>query len=293
MHALMLSNGEILPTSSLTLSPGHTGAVNGWGVFSTLRVHHGVLFAWERHYARMAKDAALMRVPMPWGSVEMQEHLQKLIAANDARESTLRVIVLRNQGGMWQGPAANTHPADLIAFTTGLKDWGASVRLGLVPQARHGRNAYAGTKILSWSMNLCMYEEAQRHGYDEVLLLNEDGDVSELTSANIFAVFGDTVLTPPLHSSGCLPGITRAILLEEINVPGIKVEEGVLKPADLERADGLFITSSTRDLLPVAEIETLHIAQDHTVRDRLNAAFQDFLTHYCQARMSPVFHSGQ
>lgn len=278
----MLSNGEILPTGALTLSAGHTGAVNGWGVFSTLRVHRGVLFAWERHYARMMKDAALLHVPMPWTSEEMREQLLRLVAANGALESTLRVIVLRNQGGMWQGPAAAERPAELVAFTTDLKDWGTGVRLGMVEQARHGKNQFAGTKMLSWSFNLCMLEAAQRRGYDEVVLLNEVGEVSELTSANLFAVFGEEVVTPPLEGSGCLPGVTRAIVLEELRVPGVTVREGVLRPEDLERADGVFITSSTRDLLPVVEVEGLRIGQDRRVRDVLAAAFQEYLGRYCE-----------
>lgn len=278
----MLVNEEILPASSRTISPGQIGAVNGWGVFSTLRVHQGVLFAWPRHYKRMAKDAALLRVPFPEDSQWLENQLLRLIKANHAPEATLRVIILRNKGGMWEGPEID-RPFDLYAFTTALKDWGSSVRLGLLPQARHAANEYAGTKMLSWSFNLCMYEQAHDQGYDEVVLLNERGEVAELTSANLFAVFGKEVLTPPL-SSGCLPGITRALLLEEIHVPDITIREATLLPADLERADALFITSSTRDLLPVAAIHSLNIQQNDQVRQQLNLAFQSNLHQYCRNR---------
>ncbi len=266
------------------MSPGQVGAVNGWGVFSTVRVHHGVLFAWERHFRRMAKDAALLRVPFPDDSIWMEEQLLKLIAANGAAESTLRVIVMRNKGGMWEGPGLE-RPFELIAFTTGLKNWGGDVSLGLVPQARHAANHFAGTKMLSWSFNLCMYEQAHDEGFDEVVLLNERGEVSELTSANLFAVFGNQVLTPPLDS-GCLPGITRALLLEEVVVPGIVVREARLMPEDLAGADGLFITSSTRHLLRVKAVQSLQIQQGDEVRARLNRAFEDYLNRYCQTRAS-------
>lgn len=268
----MLAGGKLLASTAQTMSPGQVGAVNGWGVFSTLRIHQGVLFAWERHFARMAKDAKLLRVPFPEDPAELEEPLHRLIEANHAQESTLRVIVLRNKGGMWEGPGIE-RPYDLIAFTTDLKDWGQSVRLGMQEQARHAAHPYAGTKMLSWSFNLAMYEEAHDRGFDEVVLLNESGEVSELTSANLFAVFGNEVVTPPLASSGCLPGVTRALLLEAIRVPGITVREENLRPASLEKADGLFITSSTRDLLPVAHIEGLRIQQDDQVRARLHAAF--------------------
>ncbi len=280
----MLVHESVLPANSITMSPGQVGAVNGWGVFSTLRVHHGVLFAWQRHFDRMAKDALLLRVPFPGDSQWLEAQLLQLIAANGAAESTLRVIILRNKGGMWEGPGIE-RAFDLYAFTTGLKNWGNSVRLGLVAQARHAASHFAGTKMLSWSLNLCMYEQAHDEGFDEVVLLNEHGEVSELTSANLFAVFGNEVLTPPL-SSGCLPGVTRALLLEEVRVPGIVVREAKLMPADLERADGLFITSSTRDLLLVKEVQSLRIQQGDEVRARLNVAYANYLDRYCETRAS-------
>ncbi|HUE00293.1 MAG TPA: aminotransferase class IV, partial [Bryobacteraceae bacterium] len=91
-------------------------------------------------------------------------------------------------------------------------------------------------------------------GFDETILLNEHGQVAECTSANIFAADGARVWTPPL-TSGCLPGVTRQLLLHEINVAGYTVEEKVLTPADLGQAAEVFITSTTRNLLPAIEID--------------------------------------
>jgi len=281
MHDFMLVNEAVLPASSKTMAPGQVGAVNGWGVFSTLRVKDGVLFEWQRHYDRMAKDARLLKVPYPDSSGWFQDQLHKLIEANQAHNSTLRVIVLRNKGGMWEGPFID-RPFDLYAFTTDLKNWGQSVKLGLVPQARHAANQFAGTKMLSWSFNLCMYDQAHQDGFDEVVLLNERDEVSELTSANLFAVYGSLVLTPPI-SSGCLPGITRALLLDEIQVAGIEIREQTLTLSDLEKADGLFITSSTRDLLPVATVESIQIQQGDEIRQRLSQAYEQHLDNYTQS----------
>lgn len=278
MHDFMLVNEAVLPASSKTMSPGQVGAVNGWGVFSTLRVKEGVLFEWQRHYDRMFKDAKLLRVPFPDSSDWLQAQLHKLIQANNAQNSTLRVIILRNKGGMWEGPSMD-RPFDLYAFTTPLKNWGESVKLGLVPQARHAANHFAGTKMLSWSLNLCMYDQAHDDGFDEVVLLNERDEVSELTSANLFAIFGNLVLTPPI-SSGCLPGITRALLLEEIKVPGIEIREQTLSLHDLETADSVFITSSTRDLLPVTSIHSLQIKQSGSIHQQLSQAFETHLRNY-------------
>ena len=286
MHRWLLHNDEIRETGDRIVSPGQVGLLNGWGVFSTLRIYDGVLFAWERHWARMQRDATRMRVPFPNEPAWMEERLHRLIQANQAWNATLRVVVVRNRGGMWEGPAAN-RDFDMVAFTADVAQWGDSVRLGMVPHARHAANEFAGTKYLSWSENLTWLERAHEQGLDEVVLLNERGEVSECTSANIFMAQGEHVWTPPL-GSGCLPGITRALLLEEIRVPGIQVGEKIVLPGDLEAADEVFISSTTRELLPVNSIQGLHIRDSRQVQGRLQRAFSDYVSGYVAPRRRPV-----
>ena len=226
----------------------------------------------------MQRDAALLRIPFPQDPDWIESRLFKLIEANGAYDATLRVVVVRNKGGVWQGPGID-RDFDLIAFTTKLADWGNGVRLGVVPQARHSGSPFAGTKVLSWAFNLTWYEEAHERGFDEVVLLNERDEVSECTSANIFAAQGQEVWTPPL-ASGCLPGITRELLLREITIPGITVHEKSLRLEDLERADEVFITSSTRDVLPVLAIEGLQIKAGGEVCAALKQAFSIYIAQY-------------
>lgn len=278
MHRLLLHNDDIQDTSARNLSPGQVGLFNGWGVFSTLRVSQGVLFAFERHWSRMRRDAARMHVPFPADPEWMQSRLLKLVDANQARNATLRVVVVRNRGGAFEGPLQE-RDFDLIAFTSDLAQWGDSVKLAIKPQARHAESEFAGAKILSWAQNLTWYEEAHQRGFDEFVLLNERGEVCECTSANIFAAAGSEIFTPPL-SSGCLPGITRELLLEQIRVPGLSISEKTLVPSDLERADRIFITSSTRDLLPVSHIEGLQLHDRGQAVQRLNEAFREYRNTY-------------
>jgi len=289
MHRYLLHNDEIRDTGAQDLSAGQVGLLNGWGVFSTIRVYDGVMFAWERHWARMRIDAGRMRVPFPPDREWLAQHLQRLIDANRALNATLRIAVIRNRGGMFEGPGP-MREFDVVAFTADVKRWGDSVKLGMVPNARYAASEFAGTKNLSWSENLTWYERAHDQGLDEVVLLNERGEVCECTSANIFAVFRNgqdaQVWTPPL-ASGCLPGVTRALLLEEIRVPGLQVAERTLLPADLETADEVFITSTTRELLPVVSVEGLHLGsqgQNGKARERLQKAFTAYVENYIASR---------
>jgi branched-chain amino acid aminotransferase len=278
MHPFLLHNDRVVEANSILLSPGQVGLLAGWGVFSTIRVFDGVLFAWERHWNRMKRDAEMLRVPFPADPAPVHQSLLRLIEANQAPNATLRLIVVRNRGGVWEGPGIE-RDFDLIAFTRGVKDWGKQVRLGVQPQARHSACPFAGTKMLSWSFNLIWLEQAHDRGWDEVILLNERGEVSECTSANLFAAYGNQVATPPL-SSGCLPGVTREVLLEEVHVPGYEIVERDLRLEDLEKADEIFITSTTRELLQVGAIEGLTIRRNDAARLALQAGFSHYCDHY-------------
>ncbi|MGJ5816883.1 aminotransferase class IV [Paludibaculum fermentans] len=274
----LLHNGQIRPSSEFILNPGQVGLLSGWGIFSTIKVVEGVLFEFKRHWARLSRDADLLRVPFPWSADELEDMLLRLVEANQEANATMRVAIVRNTGTMWSGPVTDPE-FDLIAFTAPRSNWGSTCKLGIVPNARHAACVFTGTKTTSWAMNLVWYEEAHRRGQDEVVLLNERGEVCECTSANIFACFGDTVATPPL-SSGCLPGITRQILVEKIQIPGVQIIERTISLDDLERADGIFITSSTRDLLPVSEVEGLAVQTGDRVRQSLAAEFEKYERDY-------------
>jgi branched-chain amino acid aminotransferase len=279
MHRFVLHNDEILDAHQKSLSAGQVGLLNGWGVFSTIRIADGVLFAFERHWQRMHQDAIRMHVPFPADPHQLQSALLRLAEANRARNATLRVVVVRNRGGLFEGPD-QTRDFDVIAFTSDINPWGDSVRLAVKENGRQAQNEFAGAKILSWAQNLTWYEEAHQRGFDEVVLLNERGEVSECTSANIFAATGREVATPPL-SSGCLPGVSRELLIGEIHVPGVSVVEKTLLAPDLERADQVFITSTTRDLMPVSYIEGLKVRSDGLdVVDRLAQAFAEYRDAY-------------
>ena len=289
IHRHVLFNDQIRDSSEKLLAPGQVGLLAGWGVFSTIRVTGGVLFAFERHWVRMCKDAALFRVPMPCTEEEGRRRLLDLIEKNRAYNASLRVYVVRNDGSAFGAPCERR--SDLIGMTADLKDWGGGVKLGCIAQARHAASMFAGAKILSWAMNLTWVEDAQSKGFDEVILLNEHGEVAECTSANIFIARGPQVWTPPL-SSGCLPGVTRDLLLSEIHVPGFKVGEQVLMPEDLETADEVFITSTTRELLPVFEIERKPLRRGDQALRALQAGFTKYVDRYVAERKAVPARSG-
>src|SRR5579863_4436119 len=106
LHRFLLHNGDIRDSAERSLSPGQIGLLSGWGVFSTLRVYDGVMFAFERHWERMRSDAVRMHVPFPAQAEWLESHLCRLIEANrispaQPLNATLRVAVVRNRGGIF------------------------------------------------------------------------------------------------------------------------------------------------------------------------------------------------
>jgi branched-chain amino acid aminotransferase len=85
MHRFVLHNGDIVDAHQKTLSAGQVGLLSGWGVFSTIRVADGVLFAFERHWLRMRQDAVRMHVPFPTDADQLKSDLLRLVEANHAR----------------------------------------------------------------------------------------------------------------------------------------------------------------------------------------------------------------
>jgi branched-chain amino acid aminotransferase len=284
MHPYVLYNDEIQRSDERILLPGQLGLLAGWGVFTTLKICDGIPFAFERHWERMKRDAGLIHIDLSFDAETVRRNLMRLIEANQAPDATMRVCVFRSEGGFWEGPGAG-NPSDLVAFSNDLKGWRESAVLGVVEHGRHAASRFAGTKTLSWAHNLTMAETAQQAGLDEVILLNERGEVAECTSANIFAVRNGVTQTPPLES-GPLPGVTRAIMLEEIDLPDAPVEESVLSLEDLYSAEEVFITSTTRELLPVRQILDRRISPGgpHAwpIMEKLRAALADYTRRYVE-----------
>jgi len=251
-HRLIFHNDRIVPVDGARLSPGQAGLLNGWGLFTTMRIFQGEAFAYERHWRRLEKDAGRIRLPFRFDPDKVRRHLGELLTANNVVEGTARIYVIHNRIGSWRSDEPMPE-VDLILCTSALPAYPEHARLGIAENGRHAASPLAGVKTISWLNNVWHLDEAQRAGWTEVILLNERGEVAECTSANIFCLKDGKIFTPPL-SSGCLEGVTRSVLLEiapRLNVP---LSEKTLKVDDLYAADEVFITSTNRSLLGVSEV---------------------------------------
>jgi branched-chain amino acid aminotransferase len=281
IHRHVFHNDRLVPVEDVRLSPGQSGLLSGWGLFTTLRVADGVPFAFERHWHRLAKDATKTHCPFPFEENKVRAQLGDVLLANKVKDGTARIYVIYNQRGFWTSEEAFPD-ADLLIYSAGLPAYREPARLRIREQGRHAASPLAGVKVTSWLLNVWNLYEAQQNGYDEVLLLNERGEAAECTAANIFCVRQGRVLTPPLDS-GCLEGITRSVLLEIGAAAGVPVEERTLRPEDLYSADELFISSTNRSLLGVGELAGHTFSAPGPITRKLEQVFSAYIATYVAA----------
>lgn len=276
IHKFVHHNDHLSPLEQVRLSPGQAGLLNGWGVFTTLRIYGGRPFAFDRHWHRLTADAERLKIPVQSSPGSVHLYLTQLINANRVKEGCARIYLIFNKVGYWTSDEPIPE-VDLILYTADLPSREGPARLALQPHGRYTASPLAGVKVTSWLQNVWMLDQSLHRKFDEVILLNERNEVAECTAANIFCERNNEVVTPPL-SSGCLPGVTRTALLELGGTMGLAVRETSLSVQDLYSADEVFISSTTREVQPVSQIEDRQIARvNGPITQRLAKAFSDYV----------------
>ncbi len=220
------------------------------GVFESVKVVAGQPFALTRHLDRLAISAAGLGLPEPDPDT-VRTAVAAVLDGQDLALGRLRITYTGGPAplGSGRGDAAPT----LVVVADAMKPWDGPTAVVTVPWTRNERGAVAGLKTTSYAENVVALAHAQRHGASEALFANTAGHLCEGTGSNVFYVLDGELRTPTL-ASGCLAGISRALLLEWYGaapVAGVPLRE-VDEPVDvLSRAEEIFLVSTTRDVQAV------------------------------------------
>jgi branched-chain amino acid aminotransferase len=267
-------NGALVEVSAARISPFDHGLLVGDGVFETLRVYDGVPFAWRRHHERLVHSGRGLGLTVP-ASADLRAAADLVLDANGVREGRLRVTVTGGPSplGSERGDAA---PTVLVAAAE-LTPWPPAEVVATVPWARNERGATAGLKTISYAENVRALAHAHEHGASEAIFCNTRGELCEATGSNVFVVIDEVAITPP-EDSGCLLGVTRALVLELGRQHGVAVEERVLAPETLTHAHEAFLTSTTREVQPIARVDDHDLpSAPGPVTQRLAARFGELV----------------
>jgi len=260
MAATVNVNGRVFDQDHAVVSVFDHGFLYGEGVYETLRTYHGQPFLFERHMRRLRHSAERLALAVPLTNDQIDRRFQDTIAAASLTgDAYIRILVTRGVGELTYDPAACPTPSIVVivkphvappaeAFTRG-------VRVSLVPVMRnHPSSVSPQIKSNNLINNALAMQHAVRQGAFEGVMRNYRGELAELTQSNLFVVQDGVAMTPPLDA-GLLPGITREFLFELGAEHGIPVKEAVLRDEDLLGADEAFLTSTTRELVPIVRVD--------------------------------------
>jgi branched-chain amino acid aminotransferase len=244
-------NGGLVDAQSACISPADHGFLLGDGVFETLRSHRGRVPTLREHLERLAAGARAMAIEPPPAQA-LEQAVLELLEASGLPDARVRITVTSGSGppGLSRGQA----PPTILITAAPLRLWPETATAVVAPWAHDERSPLAGVKTTSRAESVMALLHARERGADEALFLNRAGNVCEATTANVFAVLDGTAHTPPL-SAGCLAGITREQVLELCRQLDIAAAEQDLPPATLKEADELFLTSSTRGVQALVEVD--------------------------------------
>jgi len=253
MHRLIYHNDQIIDTADARISPTAAGLLYGWGVFTTLRIYDGRVFAFDRHWKRLMLHAERARIPAEHDLKYARRALEKLIAANSVQQGRARLTLLRGDAGSWKvEPGLET---ELLIFTSSDAPRArADLALTLSPHRVLSTGLLTGVKQTAMLENLFALEEARSRDFNEAVLLNERGEIVSATSANIFWVQGDEVFTPSL-ATGCVSGITRHFIHEITTRWKLHLVEGSFPVQRLLDAREVFLTSTAREVTIVSSFD--------------------------------------
>ncbi|MFN2389283.1 MAG: branched-chain amino acid transaminase [Actinomycetota bacterium] len=237
----------------------------GSGVFEGVRCYDTdrgpAVFRLGDHYRRLERSGRIFQMDIPYTVDELRNATFEVIAANGLRECYVRPLAFRGFGGeMGVNPAANPVEVSIAvwawgaylgegAVTEGVRVTISSWRRGdpnVIPPSAKATGAYINASMAKL--------EATQAGFDEAIMLNPHGRVSEATGQNLFMVKNGEILTPPLVD-GPLPGITRESIVQIAHDQGMPLFETSLTRADLYGAEELFLTGSATEVIPIREID--------------------------------------
>ena len=256
----------------------------GSGVFEGIRAYETArgpaVWHLEEHLRRLFRSAKLYHMEIPFSIEALTEATKEVIRANGLSACYVRPLVVRGYGEMGVNPLQA--PVNTIIAVW---PWGAylgeealeqGVRIKISSWRRNPQNSLpAAAKATGQYINSVLAKvESLKAGYDEAIMLNEAGQITDGSGENVFIVRGGDLITPPIHA-GCLDGITRGTVITLARELDIRVREEVLVRTDLYNADEAFFTGTAAEITPIREVDDRIVGEGHRgpVTKELQGAF--------------------
>jgi len=263
------SDGELVPWGDANVHVLSHALHYGSGVFEGIRAYETAdgtaVFRLRDHIKRLHRSAEAYGMEVGWMIDELCVASRKVLDANELTAGYLRPLVFHELGAIGLDPREARIRTFIAAW-----EWGAylgeegirnGIRANVSTWERFSAASFPNAKATGTYINSILAKrEAMEAGYDEALMLNRDGFVSEGSGENLFLVRDGAAFTPPL-SAGCLDGITRDTVMTMLRDAGIEVAEEDITQDQLYEADELFLTGTAAEVTPVREVDERSIGE--------------------------------
>jgi len=269
-------NGEFVPEEKAVVSVFDRSFLYGDGLFESIRVYNGRPFRWQQHLERLQHGAAFLNIRVPYAPKELSRFCEQLLRENAVTEAILRLTLSRGVGIRGYSPGGANHPSLVMTLHPAPPidpDKPARWRLITASLRVAAGDRLANHKTCNKLPQILARAEAEEQGADEALMLNTAGEVAEAASSNLFWVHGNTICTTPL-ASGILAGVTRGLVIELCQAMLIPCLENRITPQALHAAEGVFLTTSTLEIVSVVALDGQSIKLSAVI-ERIRSAYRE------------------
>jgi branched-chain amino acid aminotransferase len=275
---IVFLNGKFVPEEKAVVSVFDRGFLFGDGLFEAMLVRRGEIFRWEQHFQRFQRGVDFLKLTVPFSADELFRFSMQLIQRNRMPECLLRLNLSRGitargyspQNALQPAVVLTLHPAPVLDGRRAPR-WRVITSSYCLP----ANDPLTRFKTANKLPEVMARAEADAAGAHDALLLNPRGHIAEGTSCNVFWVRDNVVCTTPL-TSGALPGVTRAAVLELCVKMNLSWREKNVKPADLHRAQGVFLTNTSMGVVEVESLDSRTLRRSPLVK-KLWAAYRALL----------------
>ncbi len=260
-------DGELVPWEQATVHVLTHALHYGTGVFEGIRAYEtsdgAAVFRLTDHMVRLHRSARAYHMDLEWSVEDLTKATKELFAVNEMRSGYVRPIVFLELGAIGLNPAGARVRTVIANWQWGAYLGEEGIRNGITTKVsswrRFSNAAFPNAKATgTYSNSILAKSEAVRNGYDEAIMLNEHGVLSEGSGENIFLVADGKVFTPPV-STGCLDGITRNSVATLLAEAGYQVTEATIARSDLYYADEMFLTGTAAEVTPVRQVDDIDV----------------------------------
>ncbi|GAB6906934.1 Branched-chain-amino-acid aminotransferase IlvE [Desulfosarcina cetonica] len=265
-------DGKFVPAEKAVIPVDDLALLRGIGVFDLLRTHGGKPYFLDAHIDRLENSARKIQLPLPWSHDEIAAVVQATLAKNDIPEANIRIVVTGGSSTDFMTPSGKPRLVVLVSPIPKLPDsWYTD---GVKITSWEVERPIPGAKSIDYISASLALKKAAAAGAIEALYVDRNGLALECTTSNIFAFVGGRLVTP---GRGILSGVTRKVVLE-LAEGLFPIEVRDISRSELQAADEVFITGTSKGLVPVVQVDDRTIGSGRPGKHtrQLMTAMQDY-----------------